>query len=188
MVSQAALDIVHRSPTTSTRKTSSRRVEMNAIRYDSEIIRITIRCIDRDRFISPLKHMAPTTPPQLHPQRLNHPEHPENSPLRTARTQGPHHPLERQRPARYLRRRPPTPPLSEHPRQKRNPLSQPRRASRDATPAQITTAAQATWQILQRKWRTISGRLDLMLDEAHPLGFWCKVMLELHRIHLPVRQ
>jgi transposase len=59
--------------------------------------------------------------------------------------------------------------------------------ARDATPTQIATAAQATWQILQRKWRTISGGLDLILDEAHPLGFWRKVMLELHSIDLPQR-
>ena len=59
--------------------------------------------------------------------------------------------------------------------------------SRDATPMQIATAAQATWQILQRKWRTVSGGLDLILDEAHPLGFWRKVILELHHIDLPQR-
>jgi len=39
----------------------------------------------------------------------------------------------------------------------------------------------------QRKWRTISGGLDIILDEAHPLGFWRKVMLELHGINLPER-
>ena len=57
-----------------------------------------------------------------------------------------------------------------------------------ATPDQIATAAQATWAVLQRKWRTISGGLDLILDQAHPLGFWRKVMLELHSIDLPERQ
>jgi hypothetical protein len=57
-----------------------------------------------------------------------------------------------------------------------------------ATPEQIATAAHATWHILQRKWRTVSGGLDLILDEAHPLGFWRKVMLELHGIDLPERQ
>ena len=68
------------------------------------------------------------------------------------------------------------------------PYLSPEGRSRDATPAQIATAAQATWLILQRKWRTVSGGLDLILDEAHPLGFWRKVMLELHSIDLPERQ
>ena len=59
--------------------------------------------------------------------------------------------------------------------------------TRHAAPEQIATATQATWTILQRKWRTVSGGLDLILDEDHPLGFWRKVMLELHRIDLPTR-
>ena len=59
--------------------------------------------------------------------------------------------------------------------------------TRSATPDHIATAAQATWAVLQRKWRTISGGLDLILDQAHPLGFWRKVMLELHHIDLPLR-
>jgi hypothetical protein len=56
-----------------------------------------------------------------------------------------------------------------------------------ATPEQIAAAAQQTWTILQRKWRSVNGGLDLILDEAHPLGFWRKVMLELHGIDLPAR-
>ena len=56
-----------------------------------------------------------------------------------------------------------------------------------ATPEQIAAAAQQTWTILQRKWRSVNGGLDLILDEAHPLGFWRKVMLELHGINLPAR-
>lgn len=56
-----------------------------------------------------------------------------------------------------------------------------------ASPEQIAGAARATWRVLQRKWRTIPGGLDLILDEAHPLGFWRKVMLELHGIDLPER-
>ena len=58
---------------------------------------------------------------------------------------------------------------------------------RQATPAQIAAAVQQTWTIIQRKWRTVNGGLDLILDEAHPLGFWRKVMLELHGIDLPTR-
>jgi transposase len=63
----------------------------------------------------------------------------------------------------------------------------PEARTRHATPGQIATSAHTTWQILQRKWRTVGGGLDLILDEAHPLGFWRKVMLELHGIDLPAR-
>jgi transposase len=69
-----------------------------------------------------------------------------------------------------------------------HPYLAPQARTRQATPDQIAGAAQATWAILQRKWRTVSGGLDLILDEAHPLGFWRKVMLELHGIDLPTRQ
>lgn len=67
------------------------------------------------------------------------------------------------------------------------PYLAPEGRTRQASPEQIAAAAQATWAIVQRKWRTVSGGLDLILDEAHPLGFWRKVMLELHRIDLPPR-
>ena len=67
------------------------------------------------------------------------------------------------------------------------PYLAPEGRSRQATPEQIASAAHATWAVLQRKWRTVSGGLDLILDEAHPLGFWRKVMLELHHIDLPPR-
>mgnify|MGYP000477294206 CR=1 FL=1 len=69
-----------------------------------------------------------------------------------------------------------------------HPYLAPQARTRQATPDQIAGAAQATLAILQRKWRTVSGGLDLILDEAHPLGFWRKVMLELHGIDLPERQ
>ena len=67
------------------------------------------------------------------------------------------------------------------------PYLAPEGRSRQATPEQIASTAHATWAVLQRKWRTVSGGLDLILDEAHPLGFWRKVMLELHHIDLPER-
>lgn len=56
-----------------------------------------------------------------------------------------------------------------------------------ASPAELAAAAQATWAVLQRKWRPISGGLDLIADEAHPLGFWRRVVMETHGIHLPLR-
>jgi hypothetical protein len=41
---------------------------------------------------------------------------------------------------------------------------------------------------LERERNLPPPGLDLILDEAHPLGFWRKVMLELHGIDLPERQ
>lgn len=58
---------------------------------------------------------------------------------------------------------------------------------RHATPAQIEAAAHATWLILLKKWRTISGGQDLIVAESHPMGCWRKLMLELHGIDLPAR-
>ena len=67
------------------------------------------------------------------------------------------------------------------------PYLAPAARGQQATPEQIAAATQATWATVQRKWRTVSGGLDLIIDEAHPLGFWRKVMLELHGIDLPPR-
>ncbi len=58
---------------------------------------------------------------------------------------------------------------------------------RDADPDALAAAAQETWGVLQHKWRTIPGGLDLILDEANPLGFWRRVIKEVHGIHLPIR-
>ena len=68
-----------------------------------------------------------------------------------------------------------------------HPYLDPAARDRQATRDQIAAAAQASWAVIQRKWRTVSGGLDLILDEAHPLGFWRKMMLELHGIDLPPR-
>ena len=67
------------------------------------------------------------------------------------------------------------------------PYLAPEGRGRHATPAQIETATQATWAILLKKWRTISGGPDLILDQAHPLGYWRNLMLEIHGIDLPGR-
>jgi transposase len=67
------------------------------------------------------------------------------------------------------------------------PYLAPEGRGRQASPEQIAIAAHATWTTVQKKWRTVSGGLDLILDEAHPIGFWRKVMLELHDIDLPPR-
>lgn len=58
---------------------------------------------------------------------------------------------------------------------------------RAATPDQIAAAAQSTWATLQRKWHVIPGGFDLIADESHPLGFWRRVVMETHGIHLPLR-
>lgn len=42
-----------------------------------------------------------------------------------------------------------------------------------------------TWSVLQNKWRTIPGGLELICDENHPLGFWRRVMIEAHGACLP---
>lgn len=59
--------------------------------------------------------------------------------------------------------------------------------TRGAAPEELAAAAQDTWKVMQNKWRTIPGGLDLMLDEAHPLGFWRRVIKEAHDIQLPTR-
>lgn len=67
------------------------------------------------------------------------------------------------------------------------PYLSPEGRGRHASPDDFAAAAQETWTVFQRKWRTIPGGLDLILDEAHPLGFWRRVLKETHGIHLPER-
>ena len=52
---------------------------------------------------------------------------------------------------------------------------------------ELAAAAFHTWAVLQRKWRPISGGLELIADEAHPIGFWRRVIKETHGIDLPTR-
>jgi hypothetical protein len=59
--------------------------------------------------------------------------------------------------------------------------------ARNVDPDQLNAAAQHTWGVLQRKWRTLSGGLDLITDQAHPVGFWRRVIKETHGIDLPNR-
>jgi transposase len=67
------------------------------------------------------------------------------------------------------------------------PYLAPTARGRQATTEQIAIAAQDAWATAQRKWRTISGGIHLIADEAHPLGFWRKLMLNLHGVDLPER-
>ncbi len=67
------------------------------------------------------------------------------------------------------------------------PYLAPQGRGRDASPAELAAAAQATWTVLQRKWRSIPGGFDLIANEDYPLGFWRRVVMETQGIHLPLR-
>lgn len=56
---------------------------------------------------------------------------------------------------------------------------------RHAGPEDVDAGARATWEVLRRKWRTIPGGIALITDEAHPIGFWRRVIRETHGIQLP---
>lgn len=59
--------------------------------------------------------------------------------------------------------------------------------ARHATPGDLAAAASATWQTLLRKWQSVAGGVALITDEANPLGFWRRVIMETHGIDLPAR-
>jgi len=67
------------------------------------------------------------------------------------------------------------------------PYLAPEGRGRHATPEQVETAVRATWAILVKKWRTVSGGTDLILDQSHPLGYWRNLMREIHGIELSQR-
>lgn len=67
------------------------------------------------------------------------------------------------------------------------PYLEPRGRARNAPVADIEAAARRTWSVVQNKWRTIPGGLDLILEQDHPLGFWRHLLEEIHGIHLPER-
>jgi hypothetical protein len=71
--------------------------------------------------------------------------------------------------------------------QNKVPYLGPEGRARNVDPDQLNAAAQHTWGVLQRKWRTLSGGLDLITDQAHPVGFWRRVIKETHGIDLPNR-
>jgi transposase len=67
------------------------------------------------------------------------------------------------------------------------PYLDPKGRACNAPSSDIESAARQTWGVIQRKWRTIPGGLDLILEEDHPIGFWRRVLKETHGIHLPER-
>ena len=56
-----------------------------------------------------------------------------------------------------------------------------------AAPQDTADAARAAWKRLRSKWRTIPGGSALITDESHPVGFWRRVVMELHGLRLPAR-
>ena len=67
------------------------------------------------------------------------------------------------------------------------PYLHPAGRDRHASSDDIAAASLDTWAVLQRKWRTIPGGLDLITDEGRPLDLWRRVLKETHGIHLPER-
>lgn len=65
------------------------------------------------------------------------------------------------------------------------PYLSPEGRTNPADPTALATATQHTWSILQKKWKAIPGGSQLLRDESHPIGYWRKVLLEVHGIHLP---
>lgn len=69
----------------------------------------------------------------------------------------------------------------------RIPYLNPAARAQGASKPQLQAGAKETWTILQRKWRTIPGGLDGILDETHPIGHWRRVLKETHGIDLSPR-
>lgn len=46
-------------------------------------------------------------------------------------------------------------------------------------------AIQQVWQILQKKWGAIPQGRSLLIDDNYPIGYWRKVVEEVHGIRLP---
>jgi transposase len=56
-----------------------------------------------------------------------------------------------------------------------------------ATQAQRTQGYLHMWKKLITKWKTIPNWQQILSDENHPIGFWRRVIKELHDIELPLR-
>ena len=52
-------------------------------------------------------------------------------------------------------------------------------------PEPLKVAIQQAWQVLQKKWGAIPGGRSLLVDDNYPIGYWRKVVREVHDIHLP---
>ena len=49
-----------------------------------------------------------------------------------------------------------------------------------------TRSAEATWEVLIRKWRLIPDWQNVAFAEDKPLGFWRRLAIELHGAKLPL--
>lgn len=56
-----------------------------------------------------------------------------------------------------------------------------------ASSEEIAQGALETWIKLVAKWRVIPDWQKLLSDENHPMGFWRRVVTELHSVELPLR-
>jgi len=55
-----------------------------------------------------------------------------------------------------------------------------------ASRSEIESGCLETWKKLTAKWRVMPGWQKLLTDENFPMGFWRRVLKELHGINLPV--
>jgi transposase len=67
----------------------------------------------------------------------------------------------------------------------RIPYLNPAARAQAASKEQLSAGALETWTILQNKWRTIPGGIDGILDEAHHIGYWRRVLKQTRDIDLP---
>lgn len=56
-----------------------------------------------------------------------------------------------------------------------------------ASQEQLQAAAQNSWNVMMRKWRTVPGALDFLIKEKTPLGFWREIVMESRSVHLPLK-
>lgn len=56
-----------------------------------------------------------------------------------------------------------------------------------AATCDITDGCLTTWTKLVEKWRVIPGWQDMLTDENNPMGFWRRVVAELHGIELSLQ-
>lgn len=66
------------------------------------------------------------------------------------------------------------------------PYETPEARLRDATREQRARSAEATWEVLIRKWRLIPDWQNVAFAEDKPLGFWRRLAIELHGAKLPL--
>jgi len=66
------------------------------------------------------------------------------------------------------------------------PYETPESRMRDATREQRARSAEATWEVLVKKWRTIPGWQEIAFAEDKPLGFWRRTAIEIHKANLPL--